>query len=339
MRRKRILSFAVVTSAFLLAGIYYAPSLARPLVIKAVHKSVPGSTVRIGRLSWSGFGSIRAENVFFGLAQGSRPFPKLGLTTGKRSDPLAGLLRTIEVHGLVLDIRTSDLTLKGSLSFSRDLKEDRWRSLEMRIESLRAGAIDAKDVQAGLPVRGQGSFSVDSLSLGKITVRDIRGSLRFTDEFLELGTVTAGLWESRLAGSLRLTLSPGLQYAARLTVSDLPVSAVMKNFEWDKKCSANGILNGEVRLEGVPGKVTLLDGGLTAAPPGGDIVILDPDFFQRIADSAKQPVEIVKASFENYHYNTGTVGLSLVEQNVRLNFQLDGEKGKRDLEVTLHDML
>jgi hypothetical protein len=42
-------------------------------------------------------------------------------------------------------------------------------------------------------------------------------------------------------------------------------------------------------------------------------------------------------SFKDYHYNTGVMKLSKAQDDLSLDIALDGEKGKRNLMVTLHD--
>jgi len=50
-------------------------------------------------------------------------------------------------------------------------------------------------------------------------------------------------------------------------------------------------------------------------------------------------VELLVDNFKNYHYSSGTINLSLDNENINLDLALDGKSGKRDLNITLHDFL
>ena len=43
--------------------------------------------------------------------------------------------------------------------------------------------------------------------------------------------------------------------------------------------------------------------------------------------------------FKNYQYNTGIIKLTLGGNDLVLSIQLDGQAGKRDFNVILHDVI
>jgi hypothetical protein len=114
---------------------------------------------------------------------------------------------------------------------------------------------------------------------------------------------------------------------------------VIEAFEWDKKVSVTGLFTGKMDIEGQGNGIARLEGAFDAKAGGGDIRILDQAFLQRIADNSKQPIEIVRASFENYHYTNGRARFRLEGKDILLNLDLEGDAGKRNLEVNLHDLV
>ena len=72
---------------------------------------------------------------------------------------------------------------------------------------------------------------------------------------------------------------------------------------------------------------------------GGDIVIRDAALLKDLAKRVRQPLEIVEAGLKEYRFNTAAARVFLDGPSVGIAVQMDGEKGKRDLEVRLHDWL
>ena len=60
---------------------------------------------------------------------------------------------------------------------------------------------------------------------------------------------------------------------------------------------------------------------------------------ENIARSGNQPVELLVDNLKNYHYNTGTINLSLVEDGLNMEMALDGAEGKRNLNIILHNFI
>lgn len=183
------------------------------------------------------------------------------------------------------------------------------------------------------------ALSIESLQAGKLHVEGLRAGVRLSGRTLSLQPLFFRFLGQPVTGRATVLLQTPLRTDIHLSLATLPVSALLETMDWDKKLSVKSLLTGDVFLAFEGDRLADLRGNLASLSPGGDIVILDQEFLRQIAERAKQPLEIVKASFENYHYNTGIVSLSLADEKVRLGLHLDGEQGKRDLEVTLHDFI
>ena len=58
---------------------------------------------------------------------------------------------------------------------------------------------------------------------------------------------------------------------------------------------------------------------------------------ENMARDTKQPLDLLVESFKDYQYNIGTIKLFLDHNNLTLDIVLDGEAGKRELKIILHD--
>ena len=183
------------------------------------------------------------------------------------------------------------------------------------------------------------TLAIDRIVAGKLQLSELQATVGISHGTLRLDPVQFRLLDHPIHGFCEISFAEQPITHLHLSMEALPIELVLKTMAWDKKCLVSGLLSGAIDLGLTGEQLTALDGRLTTLTPGGTITILDQEFLQRLATQAKQPIEIVKASFEKYNYNTGSVGLSLAEKSIRLKLQLEGEQGKRDLEVTLHDFL
>ena len=182
------------------------------------------------------------------------------------------------------------------------------------------------------------TLSADSIGVKKAALKDLRATFKYKGGGLEFDRIRGRFAGQQVLGTAAVKAGKEPSYRLSLAVSDLPAQTVIDAMEWDKKVAVRGVFTGRLEIEGKGGKLSRFDGLFDADPSGGTIALLDQEMLRRVADSAKQPIEIVKASFENYHYNEGKIRLALDETNLKLDLALDGEAGKRKLEVNLHDL-
>jgi hypothetical protein len=98
-----------------------------------------------------------------------------------------------------------------------------------------------------------------------------------------------------------------------------------------------GRLSGDLKLKGRGEQIEILQGSFSTLPPGGTLVIMDTKFLERMAHNTRQPLDLLVESFKNYPYNTGLMSLGFENGSVILKIELEGEAGKRNLNVILHD--
>lgn len=332
LRRDFIVFIAAGT---VLAGAFLAaPRFLRSTLVSSIEKSLPGSTVRIGSCRLTFRHGLLLQDVRVSL-QSSKNFPAPKLPSGK--NPFSFLLPPVTVQGLRLDIKSADLRMEGTFAFVWLPGPSAVKNLTLDIPSLSLGRFKVKNLRASSDKPGAGRFAADSLAMDRFSAGNIQGLFRLSGAGASLDELSADFLGGKVTGRVTLArLEDAPVGTAELELDALPIASFLKLWEWDKKMGADGIVRGQLIAEASGGKLTHLNGALVASGDGS-LVILDQAFLENIAQRTKQPISIVKASFENYHYNTGTIGVSLEEEGLRLQLDLDGEKGKRNLEVTLHD--
>lgn len=367
---KKILIPLLIVAAIMF-GLSKAPDFLKPWVSQKIAEVMPGTKVSIGSVSGSlisdiTFSNIAIEDAYskinFETATLSYTLPglfkktidRLSLQNGEAiyhssaqpmpllsygSDPSGASVKLakLAISNLKLDIETQDLTLAGKVSFIRDMELEKFEDASVSIPKLRLGAITMKDIESKINYAQRGKLSIQQISFQKWNLEDVLLDLELKSDRLDLNLESALWLGAPLTGSGEVRFIPSMSYSLKIDINTLPISRILTAYEWDKKLSVSGQLGGSLEITGAGSRITDLKGIMRNATDG-NIVILDQAFLQRIADSAKQPIEIIKATFENYHYNEGEVAVSLDGQKIRLGINLNGGAGKRNLEVYLHDL-
>jgi hypothetical protein len=368
MKKLLIPLLVVVAVVFALSK---APDLLRPWVSQKIAEAMPGTKVSIGSISGSLVSDITLSHIAIedayskisfeaatlnytlpglfrksidqlSLQKGEAIYHSVGhpmpvISYGSDSSGAPVKLSKLAISDLKLDIETQDMTLNGKISFVRDLELNKFEDASITLPKLRLGTIMIKDLNSKVNYAQRGKLTIRQVAFQKWNMDDIQIDLELRNDKLGI-RLDSALWLGiTLTGAGEVRFAPSPSYAFKIEITALPISRILTTYEWDKKLSVSGQLGGTLEIEGTGARITTLKGVLRNATDG-NIVILDQAFLQRIADSAKQPIEIIKATFENYHYNTGEVAVSLDDQNIRLGIDLNGEAGKRNLEVYLHDL-
>lgn len=182
------------------------------------------------------------------------------------------------------------------------------------------------------------TLSIDRLGTKKLGLEDVRATFTWKQGRLDFDRIRARFEGQELLGKASVRPAAAPEWTLVLSAGSLPGQAVIEAFEWDKKVAVAGTFAGTLEAEGRAERLSRFDGTFDAAAEGGTITILDREILQRLADSSRQPIEIVRASFENYRYNTGKARFRLEQKDLLVSMALEGDAGKRQLEVNLHDL-
>jgi hypothetical protein len=216
--------------------------------------------------------------------------------------------------------------------------------LKKKIEHTKAGStISAVEVRlyygpwSLLCLRAAGEVSIKAFEYEKFKAQNIKAKLRWEGKYIYLDSLTAQSLKGTVDGRGKTKLGVPLKYVLYLNFTNLDLGRFVEDFELMDKFLLTGLLNGRVTLVGTGKNIHILNGNFTSLLSGGDLTIKDTRFLENMALSSKIPTNLVVDSFKNYHYNKGLVRTFMDHGDLGFNVTLEGDGGKRDLKVILHN--
>lgn len=256
------------------------------------------------------------------------------------SHPPLFLINSLELSGFDLDINLKDLKLNGNISLGMDMKHQLIDSCRVHIGLLRSGGMELRNISLEQPHYSSSCvLRADTLKFDKLHVKNMSGYVLLKDNSLFIDSLSADILGGNLRAKLGVVLNKGLNYFMNLEFKRLDLDILTNEFNLRQKADMSGKLDGVVLLKGSLKHVEILDGDFSALAPGGNINIKDERFLANIADSSGQPKDIIMESLKNYRYNNGIMKLSFDKEIVMLNVGLDGNAGKRNFNIFLHDVI
>jgi len=247
------------------------------------------------------------------------------------------VLENLELVNLKLNLRLKDLNLTAGISTAIDVPAQSVRSLDLKIFSLDGRGIRVENGTIKI-ARGQpGDLFIQKFQYGKLKIDDIRAGVRLAGKDLFLESLSGQAFNGELQGALSVTLDNPLAYLARLSFVNLDLEGFVADFDLEEKFQMSGMMSGKITVIGRGQNFNIIDGVFSSVASGGVLVIKNNEFLENIARGSRQPLDIVVASLKNYHYNVGVLKLFLENGNLIFDMALDGETGKRNIQITLHD--
>ena len=178
-------------------------------------------------------------------------------------------------------------------------------------------------------------INYDNLKTG-----EIKSSVNFRDTAISMSPLFVNFLGGNITGELNiLILSEGIvKYDFNLKALDLNIRSFVEDFKLVDKFEMTGNLEGAMSLEGSGPALNELNGTFFTDRNGGILIIKDTRFLENIAKNSKQPLDIIVESFKNYNYNSGILKLYLSNGSIFMNISLNGETGRRDFTVVLHEL-
>lgn len=262
----------------------------------------------------------------------------LGLRSDSASPSRPGLqLENLELEGLRLNLKLKDLTVTAVISAAVDVPARSVRSLDGEIVSLEGQGVLLENgtikTAQGIP----GNLFIQKFQCGKLKVDDIKAGTRLSGKALSLESLSGRTLNGEVAGEVTVTLDTSLEYFAQLRFVNLDLDGFVNDFDLKEKFQMSGMMSGRMTVTGRNQNFKIIDGVFSSSDPGGILVIKNNEFLENIARSSQQPLDIVVASLKNYHYNVGVLKLFLEKGNLIFDMALDGETGKRNIQITVHD--
>ncbi len=298
--KRLAVAFAISLSLFLAASFFIRPVI-KFIAKKQLERVFPGSRVALGKI----FFSPLKQLAFFDIEIKSKN---------------------------VYDLKIKEVKLSYNL-FARDY------SLEGKIDFLEGLGLRLENAAMKLNKgSAPGDLSIEKIQYDKVTIADIHSRLKFERNTLILEALIAKVFAGKAEGYIVLSLSETPAYTADLYFTNLNLERFISDFDLKERFLMTGGLSGGVSLKGKGGDLTSLDGSLSASSQGGTLTITDKGFLENMARDQGQSLDLLVESFKNYHYNIGNIKLGMDQGDLILDVGLEGEVGKRDLQIIMHDV-
>lgn len=252
--------------------------------------------------------------------------------------PGAPVLGAAEISDLALDLNLRDISAKAVFSCALDLITQSPKSLDVKVDNFNMSGLKLEGAVLKVgPGPAPGNFSISSLKYDKLGISDIKATVKLQGAAVAMSGISAQALDGNITGDLELEMGKEARYTAHIKFNALDIAKLVRDFEWQEKFEMSGRLSGELKLSGKGAGLEILEGNFSALTPGGLLVIKDTKFLDDMARNAQKPLELLVESFKNYSYNTGIMSAGLKDGNVLLQAELEGQAGKRNLNVILHD--
>jgi hypothetical protein len=252
--------------------------------------------------------------------------------------PSVFLLNSAELVNLDLNLKSKEITLKAALA-STELNpiEQSINYLDLKIDSLDAGGLRLIDVSLEANKKKEGQFYIGKIQYDKIKIGQIKGRTLLEDKALSIDSLSAKVFDGELHGDLCLRIGKDVDYLCHLKFVNIDLADFVDDFNLKERFQVSGRLAGGLTLQGRGVNVNILSSDFSTVEPGGTLVIKDNKFLENMAQKSGRSLDIIAESFKDYHYNTGVMKLYLDKGNLVFDIAFEGEKGKRNLNITVHD--
>jgi hypothetical protein len=289
-------------------------------------------------------GSVVRKNILRAYLKNAR----INISLGQKSladfkkylslGPSVFLVSLLQLEDTDLSLRSKEANLKMRLSAAVDAIKQELVSINMDIRSLDSQGFFLKELilktAQNFP---QGEFSVREAGYDKAKASRITGGAQLKGKELSLNDMSASLFDGAVNLNVNLVMSALPQYSVDIDCKDLDIGQFVKDFKLEEKFQMTGRLSGHAKIKGSGADFQVIEGDFSTGEGGGVMVIKDEAMLKNMAQSSNQPLDIIVESLKDYHYNTGVMKLFKAQDSLGLDMALEGEKGKRNLTIVLHD--
>jgi len=245
-----------------------------------------------------------------------------------------------QVSALALTLKARDVNFSGKISLALDLKEDRIKNIDLKLDSLDAKGILLENGYLKSQLTEESAeFYVQSVKYNGVKMNDVSGSVFIDDNTVSLRSFSAKIFSGTVNANMSYRIDKNRDFTIDLNAAGLDLSAFVSEMKLENKFQMTGRLNGKAVLSGnglIPSEIT---GDFSTDPAGGVLVIKDTRFLENMAKDSGQSLDILMESFKQYQYNIGLMKLSVDSGTLIMDVALEGASGKRNFNVILHDFL
>lgn len=247
------------------------------------------------------------------------------------------ILNTLEFSNLNLNFKARDLFLEANLSFELRPLSGHISYFHLKIKNFKKANLKITDAILNVSRDSLGEFLIQTLKYKKLKIEDIDGITKLENNNLYLNSLTAKILNGEATGNINFKIHKIPEYEAFLNFINCDLTTLAKDFELGEKFQISGLLNGKLILKGKATFLEILRGNFYIPMPGGILTIRDTQFLRKISQATDQSYDILVESFKNYYYNIGKIDLIFDDGNLVMEVNLDGQAGKRNLVIVVHD--
>jgi hypothetical protein len=236
-----------------------------------------------------------------------------------------------------IKIEEAGITYDFKALLKKNISRVSFNNVSVDINPLKTFSADRIDVLNLSPDSAE--LYIPRINYDNLKTGEIKSSAKFRNSAISMSPLSINFLEGNIAGDLNiLILSAGIvKYDFNLKALDLNIRSFVEDFKLIDKFEMTGRLEGAMSLAGSGPAVNELNGTFFTDKPGGILIIKDTKFLENVAKNSKQPLDIIVESFKNYNYNSGILKLYMDNGNLVLDVNLNGQTGKRNLTIVLHD--
>ncbi|MGE4356952.1 MAG: hypothetical protein AB7E08_00125 [Candidatus Omnitrophota bacterium] len=259
-----------------------------------------------------------------------------------RKDSLSQLglfrIKTVEFSNLSSDLKTKDFELNAYfLSAVLNLEERTINSLDLRIKYFSLPGFKLNDALLEIKEDSAGRVEIKNIACGKLKVENIKGDLQYQKEKMSVSHLSAKFLDGYIEGELNLEKDRGLKYQGILRFFPLNIKRLPQELKLEDKLQLSGLLEGSLIIAGTGFKLDVVKGDFSFLQPGGNLIVKDKNLLRNLAEKTRQSFDIIWEGLRDYYFDKGDLKLFLDNQDLILRLILEGERGKRDLEIRWHN--
>ena len=184
-----------------------------------------------------------------------------------------------------------------------------------------------------------GSIFIEKILWDKAVLSDLKSVVIMGPKRLLFQHITGQTLSGSMDGELSVNYSENPLYRGNFKFNNLDMADMVDTFRLGTKVAILGLVSGRLVLEGKGSSVKILDGDFLSGKQGGSIVIKDAQFLKNFAKTNQQSSDLIIESLKNYRYNDGIIKLTIKEGVVLLEVNLNGDNGKRNFQIGLHNFI
>jgi hypothetical protein len=239
-----------------------------------------------------------------------------------------------------LDFKADGISVSGMISLELYPDEPDKGKIDAVIQTIKAFGITAGEaVISGKPYSGGADFTVKTITCGDAVVKGVTGKLVLDDKGVLLDGLSGSAFKGKMKGEASVGLGEDGKFSAALDFAGLDLGTFVKDFKLEEKVDITGTMKGGLRVAGAGTGFTDISGEFTADIPGGVLTIKDKTFLENMAKRTGYEMDMLMENFSRYVYNKGGMKVGFNGRDISLDIEMEGEAGKRTLNVVLHDII